>query len=42
MRSALRVAVTHFTAHRMLREYTDRYYVPAMRGDVSADVPPTL
>ena len=30
--NALRVAVTRFTAHRMPREYTERYYVPAMRG----------
>ncbi|HET9514064.1 MAG TPA: alpha-glucan family phosphorylase [Gemmatimonadales bacterium] len=42
MRNALRVAVGHFTAHRMLREYTERYYVPSMRGDVSADDPPTV
>jgi starch phosphorylase len=42
MRNALRVAVGHFTAYRMLREYTERYYVPSMRGDVSADDPPTV
>jgi len=42
MRNALRVAVTHFTAHRMVRDYTERYYVPAMRGDGSADAPPTV
>jgi len=42
MRSALRVAMTRFTAHRMLREYTERYYVPAMRGDGNADAPPTV
>jgi len=41
MRNALRVAVTRFTAHRMLREYTERYYVPAMRGDSGADCPPS-
>ena len=41
MRNALRVAVSKFTAHRMLRNYSERYYVPAMRGDVSADDPPT-
>jgi starch phosphorylase len=42
MRSALRVAITRFTAHRMLREYTERYYVPAMRGEGNADAPPTV
>jgi starch phosphorylase len=41
MRNAVRVAVSQFTAHRMLRNYSERYYVPAMRGDVSADDPPT-
>ncbi|HEX9895468.1 MAG TPA: hypothetical protein VGA78_16175, partial [Gemmatimonadales bacterium] len=40
MRNALRVAAGQFTAHRMLRDYSERYYVPAMRGDVSADDPP--
>jgi starch phosphorylase len=42
MRNALRMAASHFTGQRMLREYTERYYVPAMRGDASGDTPPTV
>jgi starch phosphorylase len=41
MRHALRVAASQFTAHRMICEYAERHYVPAMRGEVRADVPPT-
>jgi hypothetical protein len=40
MRNAIRVAGSRFTARRMLLEYTDRYYVPAMRGDPLTDDPP--
>lgn len=40
MRNALRVAGKSFTARRMLVEYTENYYVPAMRGDPFVDDPP--
>lgn len=40
MRGALRVAGSRFTARRMVREYTERYYLPAMRGDPFSDDPP--
>jgi starch phosphorylase len=40
MRNALRVAASRFTAHRMLRDYAERYYTPAMRGDLLDDDPP--
>ena len=40
MRNALRVAGGRFTARRMLIEYAERYYVPAMRGDPFTDDPP--
>ncbi|NOT07671.1 MAG: alpha-glucan family phosphorylase [Gemmatimonadales bacterium] len=40
MRNALRVAGSRFTARRMLIEYAERYYVPAMRGDPFPDDPP--
>ena len=41
MKHAIRVAGQHFTAARMLREYSDKYYAPAMRGEVKDDDPPT-
>jgi starch phosphorylase len=40
MRDAIRVAASRFTAHRMLRDYTQRYYVAAIQGDGGADDPP--
>lgn len=40
MKHALRVAGQHFTAHRMVTEYVTRYYIPAMKGDPSPDIPP--
>ena len=40
MRNALRVAGTQFTARRMVRDYTERYYLPAMRDDPFVDDPP--
>lgn len=40
MRHALRVAGSRFTARRMVRDYTERYYLPAMRGDPFTDDPP--
>jgi starch phosphorylase len=41
MRNALRVGTSRFSARRMVQEYTERYYVPAMRGAQSSDDPPT-
>ncbi len=41
MKHALWVAGRDFTTARMLREYTEGYYVPALRGDREGDTPPT-
>jgi len=40
MRNAIRVAGSRFTARRMMLEYTEKYYVPSMRGDPFTDDPP--
>jgi starch phosphorylase len=40
MRNAIRVAGRSFTARRMMIEYAENYYVPAMRGDPFDDDPP--
>ncbi|MFI5207585.1 MAG: alpha-glucan family phosphorylase [Gemmatimonadales bacterium] len=40
MKQAMRTAGERFTAGRMLREYVDGFYVPAMRGDLPDDDPP--
>ncbi|HEV8150175.1 MAG TPA: hypothetical protein VGP61_08340, partial [Gemmatimonadales bacterium] len=40
MRNAIRVAGARFTARRMVLQYTERYYLPAVRGDQFADDPP--
>jgi starch phosphorylase len=40
MRNALRVAASRFTAHRMLHDYTERYYAPTMLGEARDDDPP--
>ena len=40
MRSAIRESAAHFTADRMVREYTETYYAPVMRGEPGADDPP--
>jgi starch phosphorylase len=40
MRHAIRVAASRFTAGRMVREYTERYYVPAMTDPAPLDDPP--
>ncbi len=40
MRNALRVAGRRFTARRMVIEYAERYYAPALRGDPFRDDPP--
>jgi starch phosphorylase len=42
MRNAIRVAGSQFTARRMLIDYTERYYAPAMRGDPFSDDPPRV
>jgi hypothetical protein len=41
MRHALRLAGSKFTARRMLQNYVQEYYAPAIRGDASVDDPPT-
>jgi glycogen phosphorylase len=41
MRHALRLAGSRFTARRMLREYVQEYYAPAIHGETSGDDPPT-
>ena len=41
MKNALWVAGDRFTTRRMVREYTTRYYVPAIRGESAPDDPPT-
>jgi starch phosphorylase len=40
MKHALRVAGERFNSRRMLGEYVANYYVPAMRGERAASVPP--
>ncbi len=40
MRNALRVAASRFTARRMVLQYTERAYLPAIRGDRFSDDPP--
>ena len=42
MKNAMWVAGARFTTRRMLRDYTNDYYVPAIRGDISPDDPPTV
>ena len=41
MRHALRLAGSRFTARRMLRDYVQEYYAPAIYGETSGDDPPT-
>jgi starch phosphorylase len=41
MRGAIRVAASHFTADRMVRDYAELFYVPMMRGLKTPDDPPT-
>jgi starch phosphorylase len=40
MKHTLRVAGERFSARRMVQEYADDYYAPAMRGEVPPSVPP--
>jgi starch phosphorylase len=41
MRHALRLAGSHFTARRMVQNYVQEYYAPAIRGEAAGDDPPT-
>jgi starch phosphorylase len=41
MKHALRTAGARFTAQRMVRQYVTEYYLPALRGELPADDPPT-
>jgi starch phosphorylase len=41
MKQAMIVAGKAFTAHRMVKEYVERFYVPALRGPDEPDDPPT-
>ncbi len=41
MRHALRLAGSRFTARRMLRDYVQEYYAPAIHGETAGDDPPT-
>jgi len=41
MRHAMRLAGSKFTARRMLQDYVQEYYAPAIRGEASGDDPPT-
>lgn len=41
MKHALWVAGRDFTSARMLRQYVEGYYVPALRDDAGGDAPPT-
>jgi starch phosphorylase len=40
MKQAMRTAGERFTARRMLQEYVEDYYAPAMRGELPDDDPP--
>jgi len=42
MKEAIRVAGSVFTTERMVKEYSDRYYVPALASRVEHDDPPTI
>jgi starch phosphorylase len=42
MKHAVWVAGREFTTERMLREYAEMYYLPALRGTAGPGVPPTL
>jgi starch phosphorylase len=41
MRHALRLAGARFTARRMVQNYVQEYYAPAIRGETTGDDPPT-
>jgi len=42
MKHALYTAGTRFTAARMLREYSEKCYIPSIRGSLQGDDPPHL
>ncbi len=42
MKEAIRTAGVRFTARRMLQQYADDFYVPAVRGELPDDDPPTV
>jgi starch phosphorylase len=42
MKQALRVAGAYFTTGRMVREYTDHFYMPALKEALVGDDPPTV
>ena len=41
MRHALRLAGSRFSARRMVQNYVQAYYAPAIRGETAGDDPPT-
>ncbi|MDQ3428144.1 MAG: alpha-glucan family phosphorylase, partial [Gemmatimonadota bacterium] len=41
MRHAMRLAGAKFTARRMVQDYVQEYYAPAIRGEAGGDDPPT-
>jgi starch phosphorylase len=41
MKHALKTVGERFTARRMVQQYVQGYYAPALRGDVAGDEPPT-
>ncbi len=41
MRHAIRLSGSRFTARRMVQDYVQEYYAPAIRGEASGDDPPT-
>jgi len=41
MRHAMRLAGRRFTARRMVQDYVQEYYTPAIRGEAAGDDPPT-
>ncbi|HEX2451245.1 MAG TPA: alpha-glucan family phosphorylase [Gemmatimonadales bacterium] len=41
MRHAIRLAGSRFSARRMMQDYVQEYYTPAIRGDALADDPPS-
>ncbi len=42
MKQALRVAAARFTGRRMVQQYVEEFYLPALRADAFADDPPTV
>jgi starch phosphorylase len=42
MKQALHIAAQRFTGRRMLQQYVEEFYIPALRADAFDDDPPTL